>query len=217
MSGFSTPHNSATDIPIFSALSVLSIISQLIILNFVRAKSVPFEKSGFKSITEARGLDWLATIANITVRQPIDCKQQEATIDEICSIVMSKPRVKLVIVDSMMFHYRAEYPGRSNLSERSHRLNISMHRLHSLAQTANIAILITNYSTTDPHPDSTFKNQRPFGGNIISSTCTYIINFARSNFNNINTTLMKSPLKGYSTHYLTIVDSGFLDPVTRYM
>lgn len=36
VSGFSTPHNSATDIPIFSTLGVLSIISQLVILNFTQ-------------------------------------------------------------------------------------------------------------------------------------------------------------------------------------
>lgn len=41
-----------------------------------------------------------------------------------------------------MFHYRGEYPGRS---ERSHRLNIYMHKLHSLAQTSNVAVLITNH------------------------------------------------------------------------
>ena len=34
VSGFSNPHNSANDIPIYSALSVFCIIAQLIILNF---------------------------------------------------------------------------------------------------------------------------------------------------------------------------------------
>ena len=45
VSGFSNPHNSATDIQIFSVLCVLSIVSQLIILNFVYTRNVPFEKS----------------------------------------------------------------------------------------------------------------------------------------------------------------------------
>lgn len=39
VSGISTPHNSADDISIFSALSVLCIISQLIIMNFVRTRN----------------------------------------------------------------------------------------------------------------------------------------------------------------------------------
>ena len=44
VSGFFNPHNSATDIPVFSALGMLSIVSQLIILNFVRTRNVPIKK-----------------------------------------------------------------------------------------------------------------------------------------------------------------------------
>jgi DNA repair protein RadA len=176
-----------------------------------------FRTEKIETMAKDRGLDCSSTLANITVRQPINCKQQETTINEVYSIVSSNPRIKLVIVDSMMFHYSAEYPGRSNLSERSHRLNIYMNRLHSLARTRNIAVLITNHSTKDPHSDSGYKDPRPYGGSVISSVCAYIINFARINFNNINATLMKSPIKGRSDHYLTIVDSGFLDPITHYL
>jgi DNA repair protein RadA len=176
-----------------------------------------FRVEKIKSIAEARGLDGPATLANIIVRQPVDCKQQEATIEEVCSIVRSNSRIKLLIIDSMMFHYRAEYPGRSNLSERSHRLNIHLHRLHSLAQTANIAVVITDQSTSDQHGDSTFKDPRPYGGSIISNTCTYIIHFKRKIFNNIDATLLKSPLRGYSSHYLTMVDFGFVDGVIHYI
>jgi hypothetical protein len=39
VSGISTPHNSADDIPILSALSGLCIISQLVIMNFVRTRN----------------------------------------------------------------------------------------------------------------------------------------------------------------------------------
>src|ERR1044072_2269533 len=53
VSGFSTPHNSATDIPIFSALGIFSIISQFIILNFVYTKNVPFEKSSLRIMYKA--------------------------------------------------------------------------------------------------------------------------------------------------------------------
>ncbi|HEY7573332.1 MAG TPA: DNA repair and recombination protein RadA [Nitrososphaeraceae archaeon] len=176
-----------------------------------------FRIEKIEAMAKDRGLDWLATLANITVRQPVNCKQQETTIDEVYSIISSNPRIKLVVVDSMMFHYRAEYPGRSNLSERSHRLNIYMHKLHSLAQIRNIAVVITNYSTKDPHGDSKYKDPLPYGGSIISSVCTYIIYFARRSFDNIDANLMKSPIKGHSSHYLTIVDSGFLDPITQYL
>ena len=34
---------------------------------------------------------------------------------------LSNSRVKLLIVDSMMFHYISEYPGRSDFSKRAHK------------------------------------------------------------------------------------------------
>jgi hypothetical protein len=56
VSGFSNPHNSATDIPIYSALSVFSIVAQLIILNFVYIRSVPFERSKLRIMYKAMEL-----------------------------------------------------------------------------------------------------------------------------------------------------------------
>jgi hypothetical protein len=67
VSGFSNPHNSTTDIPIFSALGVFSIISQLIILNFVHAKNVPNEKSILRIMHKAMVLTQLAIIIILVI------------------------------------------------------------------------------------------------------------------------------------------------------
>jgi DNA repair protein RadA len=82
-----------------------------------------FREERIQSIATARGLDWTNILSNIQVLQPKDSKQQESHIKNTCSIVKSSnSRVKLLIVDSMMFHYIAEYPGRSSLSKRAHSL-----------------------------------------------------------------------------------------------
>ena len=62
VSGFSNPQNSANDIPIYSALSVLSIVAQLIILNFVYTRNVPFERSILRIMYMAIVLTQLAII-----------------------------------------------------------------------------------------------------------------------------------------------------------
>ena len=67
VSGFSNPHNSATDIPIYSALSVFSIIAQLIILNFVYTRNVPFEKSILRIMYKAMVLTQLAIIIILVI------------------------------------------------------------------------------------------------------------------------------------------------------
>jgi len=70
-----------------------------------------FEKR-VQSIAKARGLDWTNILPNIQVLQPKDSKQQESHIEDACSVIKSSnSKVKLLIVDSIMFHYIAEYPG----------------------------------------------------------------------------------------------------------
>jgi Rad51 len=120
----------------------------------------------------------------------------------------------------MMFHYIAEYPGRSGLSKRAHSLNIYMHMLHKLAQTKNIAVLITNQSTSNPRHDEFEANiPQPYGGKVIFNTSTYIVNFECGGYfaSNIYARLIKSPLSSFNSRPLKIVESGFVDVVPNYL
>jgi DNA repair protein RadA len=133
-----------------------------------------FRIEKIESIAKTRGLDPTNILRNVYPVQPTDSKQQESCIEEACSTVRSNnSKIKLLIIDSIMFHYRAEYPGRSGLSERAHRLNIYMHKLHRLAQTNNLAVVITNHITTNP--DAYLECGSPLGGNVVSQASTYIM------------------------------------------
>jgi DNA repair protein RadA len=182
-----------------------------------------FREERIQSIATARRLDWTNILSNIQVLQPKDSKQQESHIKDACSIVKSfNSRVKLLIVDSMMFHYIAKYPGRSDLSKRAHSLNIYMHMLHNLTQTnKNIAVLITNQSTSNPrHGEFEANSPQPFGGKVISNTSTYIVNLECGGgyfASNIDARLIKSPLSSFNSRPLKIVESGFVDVVPNYL
>jgi RecA/RadA recombinase len=119
----------------------------------------------------------------------------------------------------MMFHYRGEYPGRSDLSERAERLNIYMYKLRNLAQTYNIAVVITNQSTSNP--DKYFKDLQPFGGKVISNTSAYIVYLERASstymFASLDAKLVKGLLRGYGWHPLRIVETGFKDIEPHYI
>jgi len=67
VSGFSNPHNSATDIPIFSVLGVLSIVSQFVILNFVYTRNVPFERPVLRIMYMTMVSTQLAIIIILTI------------------------------------------------------------------------------------------------------------------------------------------------------
>ena len=181
-----------------------------------------FREERIESIATARGLDYTNILSNIQVLQPMDSKQQESHIEDACSVIKSSnSKVKLLIVDSMIFHYIAEYPGRSDLSKRAHSLNIYMHMLHNLAQTKNIAVLITNQSTSNLRHDEFEANiPQPFGGKVISNTSTYIVNLECGGgyfASNINARLIKSPLSSFNSRPLKIVEGGFVDIVPNYV
>jgi Rad51 len=121
-----------------------------------------------------------------------------------------------------MFHYIAEYPGRSGLSKRAHSLNIYMHMLHDVARTTkNIAVVITNQSMSNPrHAEFEAGYPPPFGGKVISNTSTYIVNLESGGgyfASNIDARLIKSPLSSFNSRPLKINESGFVDVVPKYL
>jgi len=135
-----------------------------------------FCEEKIRGIVEANRSKWKNILTRIQLAQPKDAKEQELIIEEACSSVKSdsNSKITLLIVDSMMFHYEAEYPGLSDLVARAHRLNIYMHNLRILGLTSKIAVVITNESTSNPRHEEV-DDPRPFGGKIISHISTYII------------------------------------------
>ena len=67
VSGFSTRPNPSTDIPIFTALSVFSIIAQLTIMNFVYTRNVPFQRSILRIMHMAMVFTQLAIIVILVI------------------------------------------------------------------------------------------------------------------------------------------------------
>lgn len=56
----------------------------------------------------------------------------------------------LVVVDSVTAHFRAEYAGRGTLADRQQTLNHHLSILHRIADTYNLAIVVTNQVQANP-------------------------------------------------------------------
>jgi DNA repair protein RadA len=85
-------------------------------------------------------------------------------------------KIKLLIVDSITNHYRAEYAGRSRLPERLQKLNKLMHTLLKIAHTNAVAVVVTNHEMQSS-VDRSFDKVAvvPLGGNVMSYASTYRI------------------------------------------
>lgn len=79
--------------------------------------------------------------------------------------------VRVVCVDSLTAHFRAEYVDRGELAERQQKLNRHLHDLSRLADLYNIAVLVTNQ--VQSNPDSYFGDPtKPIGENILGHKST---------------------------------------------
>ncbi|MCK4845384.1 MAG: DNA repair and recombination protein RadA [Candidatus Heimdallarchaeota archaeon] len=79
--------------------------------------------------------------------------------------------VKLLVIDSLTSHFRAEFTGRGALLERQQKLNRFLHQLLRLADVYDMAVVATNQVLSKPdvlYGESIF----PIGGNIVAHSCT---------------------------------------------
>ncbi len=87
--------------------------------------------------------------------------------------------VRLLCVDSLTAHFRAEYVGRGELAERQQKLNKHLHDLMRVGDLNNTAVVVTNQVASNP--DSFFGDPtQPIGGNILGHTSTFRIYLRKS-------------------------------------
>ena len=80
--------------------------------------------------------------------------------------VIKENNIKLIIIDSVMSHFRSEYIGREMLANRQQQLNKHLHKLMRLSRAFNTATVITNQVMASP--DAFFsKAVSPVGGHIL--------------------------------------------------
>ncbi len=80
--------------------------------------------------------------------------------------------VRMIAVDSLTAHFRAEYVGRGQLAPRQQKLNKHIHDLMRIGDLYNTAIVVTNQVSSNP--DSFFGDPtQPIGGNILGHSSTF--------------------------------------------
>ena len=131
-------------------------------------------------------------LKNILVARAFNSDHQILLIDKISEMIKDGEPIKIIIVDSLTAHFRAEYGGRGQLADRQQRLNRYMHNLMRLAETYNLAIYVTNQVMSDPAQlfgDPT----KAIGGNIVGHASTYRIYLRRGRKDSRVAKLIDSP------------------------
>ncbi|MGA2199141.1 MAG: DNA repair and recombination protein RadA [Nitrososphaerales archaeon] len=160
-------------------------------------------------IAQSRGFNPDEILSRIMVARAYNSAHQELIVKDLGKMI-DKHKVKLVIVDSAVAHYRAEFLGRGTLAERQQRLNRFMHNLLRTAEIYNIAVVMTNQ--VQSAPDSFFGDPtRATGGHVVAHTSTYRIYLRKAGKNRI-ARMIDSPYHPERDAVFMLDERGIDDP-----
>ena len=122
-------------------------------------------------MAEARGLDYREVLKNIIYARAYSSDHQVMLIKDAQRFIGEK-NIKLIIMDSLISHFRAEYIGRGTLANRQQLLNLHLHDLLRLSEMyPDLAVVVTNQ--VQSKPDVFFGDPtRATGGNVIAHGAT---------------------------------------------
>lgn len=173
-----------------------------------------FRPERIKQYAEGLGANPEKVLKNIFVARAFNSDHQILLIEKINEMVKNGEPIKLLIVDSLTAHFRAEYSGRGQLADRQQRLNRYLHDLMKLAEQRNIAILVTNQVMANPAQmfgDPTTA----IGGNIVGHASTYRIYLRRGKKDTRVAKLIDSPNLPDSETVFQVETSGLKDVVVK--
>lgn len=111
-------------------------------------------------------------MSDVLYARAYNSDHQQLLVEKLLGIVSERPQdYGVLVLDSLLAHFRAEYAGRGTLAERQQTLNRHLSILGRLADTYNLAIVVTNQVQSDP---GTFFGDptKAAGGNIIGHWAT---------------------------------------------
>ena len=133
-----------------------------------------FRPERIEQIANGFELDIDEVLQKIHVARAFNSSHQILMAEKINELIQQGNNIKLVIVDSLMAHFRAEYVGRESLAVRQQKLNQHLHSLQQIANTYNVAVFITNQ--VQAKPDSFFGSPtKAIGGHVLGHASTYRI------------------------------------------
>ena len=154
-------------------------------------------------------LDPQEVLKNILVGRCYNSDHQITLAEKVAKDAQSD-NIKLLVVDSLISHFRAEYVGRGTLADRQQKLNQHIHTLLRIAEVNNLAVLATNQ--VHAKPDQFFGDPTaPVGGHVVAHAAQTRIMLRKSKGNRRIARIADSPLLPESEGIYQILEDGIFD------
>lgn len=132
-----------------------------------------FRPERIMQMAEKIGIDSNQALKNIKIARAYNSDHQMLLAEKTEDLLKSG-EYKLLIVDSLTAHFRAEFIGRGTLSERQQKLNKHMHTLLKVADMYNVCVVVTNQVMAKPNVMFGDPTQA-IGGHVVGHSSTFRI------------------------------------------
>jgi len=130
-----------------------------------------FRPERITQMARGHGLDPEEVLERIHVARAYNSAHQMLLAEEIKRMSRGT-NVKMIIVDSLTSHFRAEFVGRGMLASRQQKLNRHLKDLKQLADVNNALVLVTNQ--VQSKPDAMWGDPtKPIGGHVLAHASTF--------------------------------------------
>ena len=167
-----------------------------------------FRESRIKDFSEANKLDYDDAMNRIYVARSFNVDHQMLLVDEIEKMLQEDDTYRIIVIDSLTSHFRANYSGRGELAPRQQKLNKHLHQILRIADLYNLVVIVTNQVQSDP--GVFYGNpEKPIGGNILSHSVTSIIYLRPGKAGSRVAKLVDSPNLPIAEGNYSITKNGF--------
>jgi len=169
-----------------------------------------FRPSRIKQIAEKLEANPEKVLKNIFVARAFNSDHQVLLLDKITEMIKKGEPIKLIVIDSLTAHFRAEFAGRGQLADRQQKLNRYIHQLMKLAEMHNLAVYITNQVMANPAQlfgDPTTA----IGGHIVGHASTYRIYLRKGKAGSRVAKMIDSPNLPDNETVFNVTEAGVTD------
>ena len=168
-----------------------------------------FRPERIRQMAEGKGLDADEILSRCHVARAYNSAHQMLLVDEV-KRQSSGINVKVIVVDSIISHFRAEFVGRGMLAPRQQKLNRHLKELKQLSDINNAVVLICNQVMSKP--DAMWGDPtKAVGGHIISHASAFRIYLRKAKAGRRIARLVDSPNLPEGEAIFSVTEYGLSD------
>ena len=161
-------------------------------------------------MSEGLDLDYKDVLKNIVYGRAYNSDHQVLLVKEAANLIKEK-NIKLIVIDSLIGHFRSEYIGRGTLATRQQTINAHLHDLLRLCDIyPDLAVALTNQ--VQSKPDVFYGNPLvAAGGNIVAHGSTIRVYLRKGKGEQRIAKVVDAPHLPEGEAVFSILESGISD------